>query len=68
MGATIYEMYFGKIAFRGADDEELEANIRAVNYKFPRKGPRESYLIEFKDLVSRLLRKKLTGLSSRKLV
>ncbi|XP_022643664.1 uncharacterized protein LOC111242959 isoform X4 [Varroa destructor] len=58
IGVTAYEMCFGKTPFRGENDEELEAAIQAVNYKFPVKGPRGKYYLEFKDLVARLIKKR----------
>lgn len=58
---TAYEMCFGKTPFRGENDEELEAAIQAVNYKFPVKGPRGKFYLEFKDLVARLIKKRASG-------
>ena len=58
---TIYEMCFGKTPFRGGSDKQLEKSIWNVDYKFPRKGPRENNLIELKDLVTRLLKKKVSS-------
>ncbi|OQR78166.1 microtubule-associated serine/threonine-protein kinase 4-like, partial [Tropilaelaps mercedesae] len=58
VGVTAYEMCFGKTPFRGENDEELETAIQTVNYKFPVKGPRGKYYLEFKDLVARLIKKR----------
>lgn len=57
VGVTAYQMCFDKRPFDGSDSR-IKKKVLAMNYKFPRKGPSVKYYTEFKDFVTRLLRKK----------